>query len=112
VAIQKDKPPTLYEDILAVQKIGLARIILEKILRECLREESAMRQDDTPEGERLGSPDVVGVSFTVGELILRLSQLNPALPVVSGWNNNAGIAIHQHNSINASMDFISFNHRT
>lgn len=69
-----------------------------------------MRQDDTLEGERLGPPEVVGVSFTVGELILRLSQVNPALPIVSGRNNNAGIAIHQHDLIDPSKDFISFNH--
>ncbi|MGA2535437.1 MAG: hypothetical protein ABSF53_05445 [Terracidiphilus sp.] len=60
--------------------------------------------------ERTGSPEVVGVSFTVGELILRLSQLNPTLPIRSGRSNSPGIAIHEHDLIDSSKDFVSFNH--
>jgi hypothetical protein len=60
--------------------------------------------------ERTGSPEVVGVSFTVGELILRLSQLNPALPIISGRSKKPGIAIHEHDLIDSSRDFVSFNH--
>jgi hypothetical protein len=72
-----------------------------------------MTQDtasETAQLERLGSPEVLGVSFSVGELILRLSQLNPALPIVSGRSNNAGIAIHLHDLMDPSKDFVSFNH--
>lgn len=71
-----------------------------------------MTQVDAPQDaqdERIGSPEVVGVSFTVGELILRLSQLNQALPIFSGRNNRAGIAIHQHDLIDPLRDFVSFN---
>jgi len=50
----------------------------------------------TPKGERLGPSDVMGVSFTVGELIVRLSQLPAALPIFSGRNNHPGIALHHH----------------
>jgi hypothetical protein len=47
-------------------------------------------------GERLGTSDVVGVSFTVGDLITRLSGLNPNLRIFSGRNNQVGIALHHH----------------
>jgi hypothetical protein len=72
-----------------------------------------MTKDDAVQDqqeERLGSPEVVGVSFTVGELILRLSQLSQALPIFSGRSNKAGIAIHQHDLIDSSKDYVSFNH--
>ena len=64
----------------------------------------------TEQQERTGSPEVVGVSFTVGELVLRLSQLNPALPIISGRSKLPGIAIHEHDLIDSSKDFVSFNH--
>jgi hypothetical protein len=64
----------------------------------------------TNSGERLGPSDVMGVSFMVGELIIQLTKLNPALPIVSGRNNQRGIAIHHHAFVDPSQDYISFTH--
>ena|SRR6266478_2237373 len=65
---------------------------------------------DVPKGERLGPSDVVGVSFTVGELIMRLSRLSPDLPIFSGRNNKKGIGMHHHAFVDPSKDYISFTH--
>lgn len=64
------------------------------------------------DGERLGASDVLGVSFTVGELMATLSRLNPKLIIVSGRNNERGIALHHHAFINPAMDYVSFTHLT
>jgi hypothetical protein len=60
------------------------------------------------EGEPLGVSDILGLSFTVGELLLRLGELNPKLPIVSGRNNEIGIALHHHAFVNPSNDYVSF----
>jgi hypothetical protein len=67
-------------------------------------------QYDAPGNERLGATDVLGVSFTVGELIACLSRLNPNLPIVSGRNNERGIALHNHAFIDPADDYISYTH--
>lgn len=67
-------------------------------------------QKDAPQGERLGQSDVMGVSWTVGELILCLAKLNPELPIFSGRNNKRGIALHHHGFVDPSKDYVSFTH--
>lgn len=66
--------------------------------------------DDAPQGEHLGQSDVIGVSYTVGELIMRLSKLSPYLPIFSGRNNQVGIALHHHAFVDPSKDYVSFTH--
>jgi hypothetical protein len=63
-----------------------------------------------PQCERLGPSDPVGVVYTVGELIIRLTELNPGLPIFSGRNNQRGIALHHHAFIDPSKDYVSFTH--
>lgn len=69
-----------------------------------------MPSNDAPQGERLGPTDVLGVSYTVGELIIRLSRLNPDLPVFSGRNNKRGIALHYHSFVDPHNDYVSYTH--
>ena len=69
-----------------------------------------MQTGNPPEGERLGPTDPVGVAFTVGELIIHLSRLKPELPIISGRNNQRGIALHHHAFVDPSKDYLSFTH--
>jgi len=69
-----------------------------------------MTQNDAPQGERLGPSDMAGVFFTVGELIIRLSQLRLDLPIFSGRNNKKGIAMHHHAFVDPTKDYVSFTH--
>jgi len=66
--------------------------------------------ENEPKNERLGPSDPVGVCYTVRELIIRLSRLNPDLPIFSGRNNSKGIALHHHAFIDPSKDYVSFTH--
>jgi hypothetical protein len=67
-------------------------------------------QHESPDDKRLFPSDVIGVSFTVGELIAKLSRLDAELPIVSGRNNEKGIALHHHAFVNPAMDYVSFKH--
>jgi len=43
--------------------------------------------NDAPQGERLGQSDVLGVSYKVGDLMIRLAKLNRKRPVVTVWTS-------------------------
>jgi hypothetical protein len=69
--------------------------------------------EKAPKGERLGPSDVLGVSFTVEELIVRLvkiAELSPNLPIFSSHNNHRGIALHHHAFVDRTKDYVSFTH--
>jgi hypothetical protein len=69
--------------------------------------------ETAPQGERLGPSDVLGVSFTVEELIVRLvkiAELSPNLPIFSSHNKNRGIALHHHAFVDRTKDYVSFTH--
>ena len=60
--------------------------------------------------ERLGPSDGLGVAWTVGDLISRLSNLDPTLPIKShipGIDSN-GIALAHHAFVDPSEDYVSF----
>jgi hypothetical protein len=54
--------------------------------------------------------DVVGVSYTVRDLRIWLSRLNPDLQIFSSSNNQAGIAFHHHALVDPCQDYVSFSH--
>ena len=59
---------------------------------------------------RLGPTDPLGIAFTVSELIARLVRIDRDLPIVSGRNNERGIAFHLHTFVDPADDYISFTH--
>jgi hypothetical protein len=59
---------------------------------------------------RLGPTDTLGVAFTASELVGYLLRLDRDLPIVSGRNNEKGIALHLHTFVDPSQDYISFTH--
>jgi hypothetical protein len=59
---------------------------------------------------RLGPTDPLGVAFTTADLVARLLRLDRDLPIVSGRNNEKGIALHLHTFVDPSDDYISFTH--
>ena len=80
---------------------------------ECTRGSVMDDAEKAPKGERLGPSDVLGVSFTVEELIVRLAkiaELSPNLPIFSSHNNHKGIALHHHAFVDRTKDYVSFTH--
>lgn len=59
---------------------------------------------------RLGPTDPLGVAFTVADLVACLIRLDRDLPIVSGRNNEKGIALHLHTFVDPAEDYISFTH--
>lgn len=66
-----------------------------------------MQHESRDEG-RLGPTDPLGVSHTVAELIECLLRLNRDLPIVSGRNNERGIALQLHTFVDPSDDYVTF----
>jgi hypothetical protein len=56
----------------------------------------------------LGSTDPLGVAFTVGDLLLLLARLGRDFSIVSGRNNEVGIALHHHAFVDPQNDYVSF----
>jgi hypothetical protein len=71
--------------------------------------EAAM-QHKAPDQERLGPTDPLGTSFTVSQLMACLIRLDRDLPIISGRNNEPGIALHLHTFVDPKEDYISFTH--